>query len=125
MTSYSEAKYQPILDIVGGGGFVSTYNYDGGLSVNSGTERYYLHTSVTLASVDLYIESPSIGSSVNIAILKNGSTIGTASVSAGQTSSLNNIINVGLVQGDYITVNITQVGSTYPGRDMMINMIFN
>jgi hypothetical protein len=60
------------------------------------------------------------GSSVNITINKNGSSAATLTFAAGATSSLSNSLSVSLVQGDYLTIDITQVGSTTAGADLYL-----
>ena len=116
-------------DIAGGGGgasgFAKTYSYSGSLSVNTGLTRNYIYTSATLATADIFLTTAGDGTSINISVKKNGSEITTMSIPAGQVSVLNNVINSAFVKGDYLTVDITQVGSSYSGSDLVINFIFN
>ena len=119
----------PFADIAGGGGgasgFAKTYSYSGSLSVNTGLTRNYIYTSATLATADIFLTTAGDGTSINISVKKNGSEITTMSIPAGQVSVLNNVINSAFVKGDYLTVDITQVGSSYSGSDLVINFIFN
>jgi hypothetical protein len=109
----------------GGGGFVSTYTYDGQLNTSTGSVREYIHTLSTLGYADLYLSVASSGADVIISINKNGTSITTLTLPAGQTSSLNNTINESFIQGDYITVDINQIGTTAPGEDLVVNLVFS
>ena len=109
----------------GGGGFVSTYTYDGQLNTSTGSVREYIHTLSTLGYADLYLSVASSGAGVIISINKNGTSITTLTLPAGQTSSLNNTINESFIQGDYITVDINQIGTTAPGEDLVVNLVFS
>ena len=109
----------------GGGGFLSTYAYDGQLNTNTGSVREYIHTVSTLGYADLYLSVASSGADVIISINKNGTSITTLTLPAGQTSSLNNTINESFIQSDYITVDINQIGTTAPGEDLVVNLVFS
>ena len=109
----------------GGGGFLSTYAYDGQLNTNTGSVREYIHTVSTLGYADLYLSVASSGAGVIISINKNGTSITTLTLPAGQTSSLNNTINESFIQSDYITVDINQIGTTAPGEDLVVNLVFS
>jgi len=57
---------------------------------------------------------------VNLTINKNGSSAGTLTIADGTTASLSNTLSVSLAQGDYLTVDITQVGSSTAGSDLYL-----
>ena len=127
VTSLIDSDYVAARAPAGGGGgaTVITYSYDGILSNNTGTKRRYISASSTLATADLYVITPSSGSAINLRINKNGSSAGTVTIDSGQTSSINNALNISLAQNDYLTVDITQVGSITAGSNLYMNLKFS
>ena len=95
-----------------------TYSYEGLLEVHAGVKRFYSSGTYTISSVDAHLSTAASGSSVNISIKKNGVEAATLSLAADSTSSLSNALSVGLTQGDYITIDITQIGSAAAGTDL-------
>ena len=106
--------------------FFKTFNRSGDLAVTTGTQRYYLAYASFLKNVEAYVKTAPVGADANISIIKNGSTtIKTLSISAGETSSGDNTASIALAEGDYLTVNITQVGSSTACTDLYVNLTFN
>ena len=106
--------------------FFKTFNRSGDLAVTTGTQRYYLAYASFLKNIEAYVKTAPVGADANISIIKNGSTtIKTLSISAGGTSSGDNAVSIALAEGDYITVNITQIGSSTAGEDLYVNLTFN
>ena len=101
-------------------GIPKTYAYSGELEVHTGAKRFYSPGSYTLSSADIHLGTAAAGSSVNLTINKNGSSAGTLTIAAGSTSSLSNSLSVSLSQGDYLTIDITQVGSSTAGSDLYL-----
>jgi len=106
--------------VAAGSSIIKTYNYSGTLATSTGSLRFYSSGSYTLSSADIHMHTAAAGSSVNITINKNGSSAATLTFAAGATSSLSNSLSVSLVQGDYLTIDITQVGSTTAGADLYL-----
>tara|TARA_B100002019_G_scaffold293453_1_gene321170 strand:+ start:819 stop:1184 length:366 start_codon:yes stop_codon:yes gene_type:complete len=108
------------------GKFFKTFNRSGNLAVTTGTQRYYLAYASFLKNVEAYVNTAPVGADANISIIKNGSTtIKTLSISAGATSSGDNTTSISLAEGDYLTVDITQIGSSTAGADLYVNLSFN
>ena len=105
------------------GGFEKTYSYTGNLSVNTGTERFYTFDAATCSEINAYVGTAPVGSSITLNVKKNGSTVDTVSIGDGNTSSTNASTS-SYNKGDYLTVDITQVGSSTAGADLKINFIF-
>lgn len=101
-----------------------TYAYSGSLSTNTGSKRLYVASSVTLSTVDAYVVTAPSGSGVIIQINKNGSSLGTVTISDGANSSEGNSFSTSLVKGDYLTVDINQVGSSTAGANLYTNLNF-
>ena len=108
------------------GGFFKTFNRSGDLAVTTGTQRFYLVATSELSNVEAYVKTAPVGADATFNIIKNGSTtIKTVTISDGNTSSGDNLSEIALAEGDYLTVNITQVGSSTAGADLYINLSFN
>ena len=108
------------------GDFFKTINRSGDLAVTTGTQRFYLVAPSELKNVEAYVKTAPVGADATFAIIKNGSsTIKTVTISAGNTSSGDNLSEIALAEGDFLTVNITQVGSSTAGADLYINLSFN
>ena len=101
-----------------------TYSYDGTLSLNTGTKRLYISIACTLSTVDAYLATAPVGADVILNIKKNGSSLNTLTITDGNSISENNSFNVSFTKGDYITLDITQIGSSTAGEDLYANFNF-
>jgi len=123
----TDSKFEPGTVSGGGGGssvFREKYSYSGDLGLSTGTARNYIHVASTLTNVDLFVETAPTGAAVTIDVLKNGTTAATITLPAGQTSDTGNTVSVSFAVGDYITIDITQVGSTSAGVGLYANLLF-
>ena len=111
----------------GSSAFIKAYRYDDTLAVNTGSKRLYLHDSFTLDSIDAFVDTAPAGSAATIALIKNGagSAFKTITIANGATSSVNNSDTTTFSEGDYITVNITQVGSSTAGANLYLVFSFS
>jgi hypothetical protein len=91
------------------------------LVVFNGSKRWYATSSFTISNVNAFLVSAPTGSSAIFRINKNGSSAATVTIAASATS-VSSSINISMTSGDYITVDITQVGSTTPGS--YLSMVF-
>ena len=99
-----------------------TYSYNGTLAVSTGSTRLYMTRSGTLGTFDMFASTAPVGADLTVTINKNGSSIGTGSISDGASSgTAQTLSSTGFSSGDYLTVDITQVGSTTAGEDLYIN----
>jgi len=110
---------------------VSTFTYPGTLSVSTGSARFYMHKSGTIKNVIASVGISPAGSSVEVDILKNGTTIFTGGtnrpiITAGNyvdTSSIPAVTSFSA--GDYFTVNIVSIGSSTAGSNLVVELIYN
>lgn len=102
----------------------------GALSVSTGTIRLPIDSTYAVTGVRLMVGTAPAGASIIVDILKNGSTIFTtpanrpsiaAGANAGGPGPAPDI--TALAAGDYLTVNIAQVGSTTPGSDLVVSIL--
>lgn len=100
----------------------TTLQQDGTLSVTTGTARWYAPRDIELTRMRAHINTASVGSNVELRVNKNGSSIQTLSISAGQnnTSVISLSPPISVSEGDYLTVDVTAVGSTTAGSDLSL-----
>lgn len=102
------------------------YSYTGTVATVSGTSRLYAERAMTITSVRASVGTAPTGASLIVDVNKNGTTIFTnqanrPTIAAGTNSDLANEIDVtALVQGDYLTVDVDQVGSTTAGSNLTV-----
>ena len=105
--------------------YIRLYRYDDTLAINTGTTRMYIHDSYTLVSVKAYVDTAPVGSSVILDIKKNGSSLQNITIADGASSGSNTTLNHSVVDGDYLTVDITQIGSSTAGENLFMVFTFN
>ena len=106
--------------------FFKTFSRSGDLEVTTGTQRFYLVSASILKNLEAYVKTAPAGADATLNVIKNGSsTIKTVTISDGNTSSGDNLSEISLVEGDYLTINITQIGSSTAGTDLYVNLTFN
>lgn len=99
----------------------TTLEQDGTLSVTTGTARWYAPRDIEITKIRPFVGTAPVGSSLNIRVNKNGSSIHTLSVSAGQNSATSTVgTPIEISEGDYLTVDVTAVGSTTAGSDLKL-----
>lgn len=117
----------PALIIPAGG----TYSIDGSAQLMSGNKRLYNDTGVTLtiSKVRIAAGTAPVGSDLIIDIHKGGTTIFSTQanrprLNAGQSASLSGAPNTtSWADGEYLTLDVDQVGSTTPGSDIVITVV--
>lgn len=96
----------------------------GVLSVLTGTLRLYPPSAIVLQSLYAYVGSASQGADIHIDVKKNGVTILTTPlvIAAGEfkCAVITNTTAVGV--DDYLTVDITQVGTSVAGSDLVVTL---
>ena len=100
--------------------YVKTYYWQGGLTENVGTLRFYIHTATTLNTIALNLVSAGLTQSTFV-VKKNGTSINTITVPAGNVAVSQTGLAISLAANDYLTVDITQSSSA---SDAYINLIY-
>lgn len=107
-----------------------TFTKNGVLFTETGTLRMPLDASYMIVGVRLMAGTAPSGASILIDVNKNGTTIFTtqsnrptiaSGANAGGPGATPNV--TALVAGDYLTVDIDQVGSTTAGSDLVVSII--
>jgi len=97
------------------------FNQTGTLAIATGTARWYVPQTVTVTGVTPYVATAPVGANVLINLRKNSSsTISTVQVDDGATYGSANTTQSVLATGDYLTVDVTQVGSIVKGSDLVL-----
>ena len=116
---------QNIVNVSNGlGSYFKTYNYDGTLEVATGSKRLYLQKDFTLTAINSFVDTAPVGSSIEVDINKNGSSLTTTSIANGANSSSNTGLSYSITANDYITVDITQVGADTAGENLSLVFTF-
>ena len=98
----------------------TTFVQDGALTVSTGTARWYSPRAVTITKIRKHVTTAPTGAALNMTLKKNGSSIQTFSIAAGGSTNVTSGLNLSVAEGDYLTVDITQIGSTTAGSDLNI-----
>lgn len=98
----------------------------GTLAVTTGTHRFYVQKAHKILEVEASVGVAPTGASVIVDVNKNGTTVHTtqgnrATIAASTFVDAATDVEVNtLADGDYLTVDIDQVGSTLPGEDLTV-----
>ena len=103
---------------------MQTFSQAGTLAVTTGVSRFYVERAGTLTTLRASVSSPSTGSGVAVALRKNGTTVATVTIPAGSNTATSSPA-VALVTGDYLTIDITAVGSTTAGANLTATVTIN
>ncbi len=109
---------------------LSAFSKQGTLSVTTGALRLPVEGAYTITGIRLMVGTAPTGTALLLDVNKNGTTIFTTqanrpTIAAGATSggpgAAPNVTS--LAAGDYLTVDIDQVGSTVAGSDLVVSVI--
>jgi hypothetical protein len=103
----------------GSGTQIKTMDYTGTFVTFTGTKRWWINGDYTISKLLTFVTTTATGANINLRINKNGSSADTISITANANSAIKTS-NISVVQGDYITVDVTQVGSTRAGADLSL-----
>lgn len=109
---------------------VQVFTVPGTLSVGSGRARFYIPGPITLDNVRVSVGTAPTGSSIIVDVNKNGTTVFSQQGSRPQifpnqtvvATSTPNITE--FTTGDYISVDVDQIGSLNPGGDLSVQIEF-
>jgi len=108
----------------------TVFTIPGSLSTGARNARFYVEASRTISNVVVGVGTAPTGSTAIFDVNKNGTTIFTTQANR-PTISISGFYDgsstpdvTSLSAGDYLTVDVDQVGSTVPGSDAVIRIIF-
>jgi hypothetical protein len=107
---------------------IPPWNQDGTLTVRAGTRRWYNTTgrTLTVKEIRAYCVTAPTGAAIIVDVNKNGTTMYTTqanrpTIAVSTTSVVAALPDVlTLAPGDYMTVDIDQIGSTIAGADLTV-----
>ena len=109
--------------------YTITYTITDILAVATGTKRLYLEQSTTIVAVRVHAVTAPTGANLIVDVNKNGTTIFTTQANrpivtdgSNAGAAVTNMDVTSLAAGDYLTVDIDQVGSTIAGADATISI---
>ena len=108
----------------GNPGVVPTFVMQDAVVVRTGVSRFYFESSRTITKVRASVNTAPVGAALAIALNINGTLITTVSIAAGTntaTATLSQAVNL----NDYATIDVTSVGSTTPGSDLIVTLTIN
>jgi len=106
------------------------FSKDGELAVETGNSRYRVITDQVVHGVYISVGTAPVGDDLIVDVNVNGSTIFSSPptrpliLDGENTSELAIPTITALTEGDYITVDVAQVGSTTPGSDLTVQILF-
>lgn len=112
-------------------GKIIPFSNTGTLAVQTGTHRLYNDTGIawTIISVRATVGTSPAGASVIIDVNKNGTTIFTTqanrptiAAAANTSGKVTNMNVTSVADGEYLTVDVDQVGSTTNGADLTLQL---
>jgi len=102
----------------------TTLTQNGTLYVLNGSARWYAPRAVTIQSMAAYVQTAPVGSSLELRVNKNGSSIQTPTITTGNTSGSLTGLSDTMNAGDYLTVDITAVGSSTAGANLSLVIVY-
>jgi hypothetical protein len=96
-----------------------------------GTLRFYFAATRTISNVTACVSTAPTGAAILVDVNKNGTTMFTTqgnrpNVAVSTFTDLASAPDVtGVVSGDYITVDVDQIGSTIAGSDLVIAIYYS
>jgi hypothetical protein len=108
----------------------AVFTIPGALSTGARNARFYVEGSRTISNVVVSVGTAPTGASVILDVNKNGTTIFSTQANrptidaSGFYDGSSTPDVTSLSAGDYLTVDVDQVGSSVPGSDAVIRIIF-
>ncbi len=105
------------------------FSLPGALTVQDGTIRSYFGEAWSIIAVRASVGTAPVGASIILDVWKNGATIYTTAANKPTIAAGANTVDAALpdvtsiAAGDYLTVNIDQVGSTTAGSDLVVEIV--
>lgn len=116
--------------LTGGGvglGVVSLVQ-EGTLAVKTGAKRWYAPRNIVVNKIIARVDTASSGASINITINKvsgGTTTTKTMTIAAGSVKAEDTTPNLSLNADDYLTVDITQIGSGEAGENLRLTFTYS
>lgn len=119
----------------GGAGYLPlSFFVEGAVLLFNGTEKHYVYKNATITSVTLTCQNAPTGADIRVRIRKNGTAISYTdpadsiikdyfTLADGTTFQQISSLGEGVSFSNYLTIDVIQAGSTYPGYDLTVYII--
>ena len=97
------------------------FTQQGELFVKAGNGRYYSDLDLDIVRVRAAVGTPPTGNPVVVEVLRNGVSVAEVEIPEGEHTNYLDVSEP-FTTGDYLTVNITAVGSTQSGADLTVTI---
>ena len=109
------------------GGMLLPFSVFGNVIVSTYSFRWYAPATMTISSVRASVGTAPTGAALIVDVNKNGTTIFTTqgnrpSIAASGFTATGTPDVTSLTAGDYLTVDVDQVGSTIPGANLSVQV---
>jgi hypothetical protein len=105
----------------------ATFSAAGTVAVKTGAHRFYVEDGLTVVSVRASVGTAPTGASLIVDVNRNGTSLWATTTAnrptiaaSGNTALAGAMDTDALVAGDYLTIDIDQVGSTVAGADLTV-----
>ncbi|MBF0127752.1 MAG: hypothetical protein HQM02_11145 [Magnetococcales bacterium] len=92
------------------------------LQVLTGTSRWYPPQAVSFNSMEAWVGTAPAGSTLQFTLSKNNVAVATGSIDAGNHRMVATPVTLDLTPSDWLTLDVTQVGSSIPGSDLTVRL---
>jgi len=112
--------------LLGGEKVVSLFQ-DGSLTTVTGNARWYADSNVSINRIVARVDTAPTGADLGLTVNKTGTSNATISLSVvdGTVKTSNTNPSLSLLEDEYLTVDVTQVGSTVPGENLKISFFYS
>ena len=116
-----------ISNVSGVTSLTTTLTQSGDLILINGTERWYADRILTIFKIKAYVSISPVGSNLNIRINKtsNGETTYTDVLILDDSLKTTISTTINMLEDDFLTVDITQIGSSISGSDLNLIMTYS
>lgn len=124
---YTKTEVNSAITASSGGKQTTRCTTVGALTVSTGTVRLYPAATMTLDSVFAAVNTTSTGADIKVDIKKNGVSIlggNLLTIVAGSNKSTTLTNSTQVTTNDYLTVDITQIGTTVTGSDLVVTIYY-
>jgi hypothetical protein len=127
LDGYTGSKGEKGDNATGGASTVLERHYrkPGVLTVNTGTEKWYVPVDSTITSIKSRVEvAPQGAVPLTVAIKINNISTATLNINSATTVSLLNTSTINIRSNDFVTVDVLNIGNTVAGSDLTVTFTY-
>lgn len=122
---YDSSSHTWVPALYGSQGPVSSlpvFTLAGTVSVVNGSTRLYMDRNGTITTVRVGLGTAPVGASLIVTLNKNGAPLQTVTVPSTSNTAVVTGLTHAVLANDYLTVSITQIGTTVAGSDLTVSV---